>query len=159
MNVPYDFKTKVKILVKYFDNDNNAWKTHLETGVSTNTIINWNRKHGYLIRRLIEQHDGDLSLVTEEEYNQEVIPATDPIDADVIDPKEFPREVNETKLLAIKRLKAIIVVELDTKKVADAVKLLVDIGEDDETLDKKAKTINDYVEFLAAGYTKDDVKN
>lgn len=157
----YPFEKKVSTIMLLSDNDGNKTATAATAGVTYVTLSKWNKKYGHIIRKLIKDNKGDLSKVTKIEYERLAkIPARTLLEEGDVQEESFKAMVTEAKILAIKRLKTVMAIELDTKKVADALKLLVEIEEDDgSTLGKDGKTIDDYVEFLIAGYAKDKVKN
>lgn len=150
----YTMAEKVEALTKLWDNNYNVSKTFRETGISVMTLRRWLDRLDPIVRLLYEKFDGDLSKITSAEVNRyKNAPATHLAGEDA---EDYDKLVVQAKILAIKRLKALIPNEIDTKKVADAVKLLNDINADDGSqLSRDGMMLDKYANFLLAGYTKE----
>lgn len=154
----YTFKKRVKTLSLLRDNNYNFQLTTQKTGISKSTITDWRIKHGFVIYELLDLYKGDCNKVKELDYKRISNNRSLKDNEKKIEDDNFQQLVSQAKLIAVKSLKEKLRNEPDVKKIADSLKLLVEIEKvDDNELMEEGKSLDDYVNFLVKGYTTENI--
>ena len=151
----YSFEQKIIALKVLMDNDYNYAETGRDLSLVGKTVQRWEKKFGDTVYELLEKYRGDETKITEEEvFSLNGTATHSKADGDYSD-KTYYQLVRETKVIAVKRLGQVLLVENNMQRIVTALKLLEKISEKDPFVkDRDISEESEYYKLIRMTYNK-----